>query len=99
MSLQVVTTRGLSLLQDIPVSPSPLKSGFPSPVLKTSDVRKIAAQALAASKDGRATESWRRELEAIDRSTRFSTTALRLFQESPSPARDAHRPPGPAADQ
>jgi glycine/D-amino acid oxidase-like deaminating enzyme/CRP-like cAMP-binding protein len=81
MSLQVVTTRRLPAMRDIPSPPSHIKSEFPSPVLKTSDVRKIAAQALAASKDGRATESWRRELEAIDRSSRFSATALRLFQE------------------
>src|SRR4029079_6525561 len=71
----------LPAMRDIPSPPSHIKSEFPSPVLKTSDVRKIAAQALAASKDGRATESWRRELEAIDRSSRFSAAALRLSQE------------------
>jgi hypothetical protein len=49
--------------------------------LNANDVRAISAQALAESKQGRLTESWRLELEAMDRSARFSRNALRIFQD------------------
>lgn len=52
-----------------------------SRVLAVNDVRAIADLALAACKDGPATKTWHRELEAIDRSARFSKEALRLFQD------------------
>ena len=48
--------------------------------LNANDLRAISAQALAASKQGRPTETWRRELESMDRSARFSGNALRIFQ-------------------
>jgi len=56
------------------------KSGFER-LLNANDVRAISAQALAASKQGRPTESWRRELETMDRSARFSRNASRIFQD------------------
>ncbi len=49
--------------------------------LNAADVRAIAERALAAAQGGRATDTIRRELESIDRSCRFSTEALRLFQD------------------
>ena len=49
--------------------------------LNANDLRAISAQALAASKQGRPTETWRRELESMDRSARFSGNALRIFQD------------------
>jgi len=50
-------------------------------VLDVNAVRTIAERALAEAKDGRASASWRRELQALDRSGRFSKEALRLFQD------------------
>jgi glycine/D-amino acid oxidase-like deaminating enzyme len=50
-------------------------------LLDVNAVREIAGRALAEARDGRATESCRRELKALDRSARFSAEALRLFQE------------------
>jgi glycine/D-amino acid oxidase-like deaminating enzyme/CRP-like cAMP-binding protein len=61
-------------------SQSPGKSGFERS-LNANDVRAISGQALAVAKQGRLTESWRRELEAMDRSARFSRNALRIFQD------------------
>jgi hypothetical protein len=49
-------------------------------VLDANEVRAIAAHALAQARDGRATERCGRELEAIDRTARFTDSALRLFQ-------------------
>jgi glycine/D-amino acid oxidase-like deaminating enzyme len=50
-------------------------------ILDLNSVRTIAFRALAECKDGVATERWRRELDAIDRSVRFSKEAMRLFQD------------------
>jgi glycine/D-amino acid oxidase-like deaminating enzyme len=61
--------------------PSKRNNGRNPPALDANDVRRIAERALAESKDGRATDSWRRQLEAIDRSATFSREALRLFQD------------------
>jgi glycine/D-amino acid oxidase-like deaminating enzyme/CRP-like cAMP-binding protein len=61
-------------------SKSPRKIEFER-LLNANDVRAISAQALAASMQGRLPESWRRELEAMDRSATFSTNALRIFQD------------------
>jgi hypothetical protein len=74
MSLQVVTRHENVSEQ------SSRRSGFERR-LNANDVRAISAQALAASKQGRPTETWRRELEAMDRSARFSKTALCIFQD------------------
>jgi glycine/D-amino acid oxidase-like deaminating enzyme len=49
--------------------------------MEVADVRAIAERALAESKDGRPTENCRREIQAIDRSCRFSADALPLFQD------------------
>src|SRR5262245_38564747 len=51
------------------------------PVLDVNDVRAIAVRALAQARDGQATERCRRDLEALDRTARFTTSALRLFQD------------------
>jgi glycine/D-amino acid oxidase-like deaminating enzyme len=53
----------------------------PKRILDVAEVRAIAKQALAAEQGGRATDSIRRELEAIDRSCGFSVNAFRLFQD------------------
>jgi hypothetical protein len=77
MSLQVVTrreTRSNSGLR------SPVKTGFER-LLNARHVRAIRAQVLAASKQERPTETWRHQLEAMDRSARFSPAALRIFQD------------------
>ena len=50
-------------------------------VLDANEVRAIAAYALAQARDGRPTERCGRELEAIDRTARFTDSALRLFQD------------------
>jgi hypothetical protein len=44
-------------------------------------VRAIAACALRDSKNGRASDHWRGQLEGIDRTACFSGSALRLFQD------------------
>src|SRR5262245_34960721 len=81
MSLQVLATRARPSPATIPPGQLRSRKSRPqAPVLKTSDVRAIAAQVLAESKDGSVSEIWRRNLEAIDRSARFSRDALRLFQ-------------------
>jgi len=49
--------------------------------LRANDVRRLAERVLADARDGRATDTWRRQLEAIDRSANFSNKALRLFQD------------------
>ena len=82
MSVQLATTDVLSSRGVPAVAPPWQRSnGGRARPLDANDVRMIAAQALAEAKDGRATESWRRRLEAIDRRARFSRTALRLFQD------------------
>ncbi|MGA8887442.1 MAG: hypothetical protein WCF47_16465 [Pseudolabrys sp.] len=43
-------------------------------------MKAIADQALMECKGGPATQKWRRQIEAIDRSGRFSRRALLLFQ-------------------
>ena len=80
MSVVAVNTSGS--FQDL--SGSRLRSqrkGGSERLLDAKDVRAISARALAASKQGRLTESWRHELEALDRSARFSKNALRIFQD------------------
>jgi hypothetical protein len=49
--------------------------------LNANDVRAIAACALRDSKNGRASDHWRGQLEGIDRTACFSGSALRLFQD------------------
>jgi glycine/D-amino acid oxidase-like deaminating enzyme/CRP-like cAMP-binding protein/post-segregation antitoxin (ccd killing protein) len=83
MSVQLVATD---------IHPSP-RSAWPScrlsarqhgdreRALDVNAVRAIAERALAEAKDGRATASWQHELEALDRSARFSKEALHLFQD------------------
>jgi hypothetical protein len=58
-----------------------LSSADAGAVFDVNDVRAIAAHALAHTRDGRATERCRRELEAIDRTARFTCRAIRLFQD------------------
>ena len=48
--------------------------------LNASQMKAIADQALMECKGGPATQKWRRQIEAIDRSGRFSRGALLLFQ-------------------
>jgi len=59
----------------------PEYDGFKGRLLNAADVRAIAQRALVAAQGGRATDRIRRELESIDRSCRFSTDALSLFQD------------------
>ena len=50
-------------------------------VFSADQVKAIASKALPESKGGPASEKWRRQIEAIDRSARFSREALLLFQD------------------
>src|SRR6187200_2902794 len=63
------------------VAHPPKYNGYNVRALNAADVRAIAERALAAAQGKRATDRIRRELESIDRSCRFSTDALRLFQD------------------
>ena len=63
------------------VAHPPKYNGYNGRALNAADVRAIAERALAAAQDKRATDRIRRELESIDRSCRFSTDALSLFQD------------------
>src|SRR5262249_49857534 len=57
------------------------RGGFKGRTLNAVDVRAIAERALAAAGGGRAPNNIRRELQSIDRSSRFSKDALYLFQD------------------
>src|SRR5262249_9190903 len=57
------------------------RGGFKGRTLNAVDVRAIAERALAAAGGGRAPNNIRRELQSIDRSSRFSKDALCLFQD------------------
>lgn len=60
-----------------------LRRGFPkhrARLLNATDLRLVVEHAVAESRNGRATEAVRKELQTIDRSNNFTAEALRIFQ-------------------
>jgi len=83
VSIQEITIPVPPSPPGIPRAQQPLRrtDEYGGQALNANDVRAIVVQALADLKDGHLTERWRRELESIDSTARFSKSALRLFQD------------------
>jgi glycine/D-amino acid oxidase-like deaminating enzyme/CRP-like cAMP-binding protein len=81
MSIERITTPALPWRSRGAKRSPRRSSGDHGRVLNANDVRAIAACALRDAKNGRATDHWRGQLEGIDRTACFSSSALRLFQD------------------